>query len=482
MVRVEKFLKEYIKAISEGYAAVFAGAGLSCASGYVNWKELLRPLAEEIELDVDVEHDLISIAQYYRNSKGRNQINQTILNNFTAEVKENENINIITDLPINTYWTTNYDTLIEDGVKRNNRKPDVKVTEKSLAINIYDRDAVIYKMHGDVSDPDSAILTKDDYDKYGLSHPLFRTVLRGDLVSKTFLFVGFSFEDPNLDYILSSIKVLLDESVRDHYCILRRVNLQDYDDNDVGKQKFHYDSVKQGLRISDLQRYGIQSVLIDDFDEITKILLKIKSCCLLRNIFISGSVAEGYPVPGWSEADFNMFLSGLGRLLIEKDCKIVSGFGLGIGSPIVNGALEEIMSSRYKHLDEHLALRPFPQNVVGVEQREEVRYQYREKMIEEVGIVIFISGYKMDVDGNIKPAKGVMDEFEIAKQQCKYIVPIGSTDGVAKEILEEVKNDINRYLYLQNHLDILSDSTDAEVLKKTIFEIIDNIRKTELGY
>ena len=50
MATQRTFLKEYIKAIRDGNAAVFAGAGLSRPSGFVDWKELLRPLAEEIGL------------------------------------------------------------------------------------------------------------------------------------------------------------------------------------------------------------------------------------------------------------------------------------------------------------------------------------------------------------------------------------------------------------------------------------------------
>lgn len=57
-LRKEELIKEYTKAIREGSAAVFAGAGLSRASGYVNWKDLLRPLAKNIDLDVDKEKDL----------------------------------------------------------------------------------------------------------------------------------------------------------------------------------------------------------------------------------------------------------------------------------------------------------------------------------------------------------------------------------------------------------------------------------------
>ena len=63
-VKKTELIRKYVKAIQEGNAAVFAGAGLSRPSGFVDWKGLLRPLAEDIDLDVDKEKDLLSVAQF----------------------------------------------------------------------------------------------------------------------------------------------------------------------------------------------------------------------------------------------------------------------------------------------------------------------------------------------------------------------------------------------------------------------------------
>ena len=68
-IKKEELIRNYVKAIREGNAAVFAGSGLSRSSGFVDWKELIRPLAKDIELDVDKETDMLSVAQFYRNKK-----------------------------------------------------------------------------------------------------------------------------------------------------------------------------------------------------------------------------------------------------------------------------------------------------------------------------------------------------------------------------------------------------------------------------
>lgn len=91
-----------------------------------------------------------------------------------------------------------------------------------MSLSLRNRDVVVYKMHGDISDPSSAVLTKDDYEAYNIYRSLFSTALQGDLISKTFVFIGFSFEDPNLNSILSRIRVLLNDNQRSHYCLLKK--------------------------------------------------------------------------------------------------------------------------------------------------------------------------------------------------------------------------------------------------------------------
>ena len=132
-MRQEVFIKKFKKAVQEGNAAVFAGAGASVDAGFVNWKELVRSFSEEIELDVDKETDMLSVAQFYRNKKRtRGAINQEILNAFSKDVQINENIQILSRLPIFTYWTTNYDRLLEEGIRSANRKPDVKFETEQI--------------------------------------------------------------------------------------------------------------------------------------------------------------------------------------------------------------------------------------------------------------------------------------------------------------------------------------------------------------
>ncbi|MEI6654737.1 MAG: hypothetical protein WCP45_08220, partial [Verrucomicrobiota bacterium] len=83
-VSKEQFLKEYSKALADGNAAMFVGAGMSVGSGMVDWPGLLRDIADDLGLDVDEETDLIAVAQYEHNASGnRHRLNTAIIEEFT---------------------------------------------------------------------------------------------------------------------------------------------------------------------------------------------------------------------------------------------------------------------------------------------------------------------------------------------------------------------------------------------------------------
>lgn len=467
----EELIRKYTIAIKEGNAAIFGGAGLSRPSGYVDWKGLLRPLAKDINLDVEKENDLLSVAQYYRNQRGtRHGINQALLSAFAKHAETNENIRIITRLPIFTYWTTNYDELIENGIREANRNPDVKFDSSQLHIAKPHRDAIVYKMHGDINQPSKAVLTKEDYELFELHRPLFRTALKGDLVSKVFLFIGFSFSDPNLDYVLSQIRSLLGDDVAEHYCFSRRVQEFDYSDSD----DYVYARGKQEMQEENLRNYGIQTVFVDSYEEITEILREIESRWKQNNVFISGSISDFYDP--WNRIKVEELASKLAGALVRKEFRITTGFGLGLGSSIINGALNVVYSEKFRHTDDYLCIRPFPQNISDPNDRATRWKEYREDMLGETGISIFMFGNKHDYSSDSTViADGCLQEFEIAKEKGNIIIPIGSTGYAAKHILDIVKKDLDSYSYLRDFIPQLETETDVNRIVSLVINIIDSI-------
>lgn len=467
---LKNFVDKYIKAINLENAAIFAGAGLSVASGLVNWKELLKDIANELNLDVNKEVDLISLAQYYVNEKGgRGVLNFELVEQFTKGVELNVNHEILSSLPIKTFWTTNYDNLIETSLEKAGKIVDKKICVSNLAVCTPRRDVVLYKMHGDVSMSHDAILTKDDYEMYNDKHQLFTTALQGDLVSKTFLFIGFSFEDPNLDYILSRIRILLGQNTPSHYCFFKSISEANYQK----KEDYLYDKVKQDLKINDLKRYGIHALMIDDYSEITEVLKLIHTKLKRKNIFISGAAHE-YGYLGKEKAEKLIF--DFSKKIAENDYKIISGFGLGIGSSVINGALDYIYSSNKGHIDDYLVLRPFPQNIIGDSERRKLWTQYRTTMLSEAGIAVFFFGNKINKEGNIVKSDGLIEEFEIAIKLGLKVIPVGCTGYVSKELWNKVMQNYDAYYpqdtELKKSIKILGQDNLDEI------QIINNIIKS----
>ena len=160
---------------------------MSIPSGYVDWSSLLKEIANDLKLDVKKEHDLLSLSQYHVNAnRGRHRLTELLVLQFDRLARPNINHKLIAELPIRTIWTTNYDTLIEQAFAKNMRRID----------------------------------KKDDYEDYERTHHQFSAALQGDLVSKTFLFLGLSLKDPNIDYMLGRMRVLLGKHRRDHFYAL----------------------------------------------------------------------------------------------------------------------------------------------------------------------------------------------------------------------------------------------------------------------
>ena len=73
---------------------------------------------------------------------------------------------MLTRLSIYTFGVTNYNSFIEDVLKKANRKPDTKLTLSQISSAVRNREALVYKMQGDEAQPFDEVLTKEDYIQY----------------------------------------------------------------------------------------------------------------------------------------------------------------------------------------------------------------------------------------------------------------------------------------------------------------------------
>jgi hypothetical protein len=476
-VSKESMLRHFSEELQAGTSALFVGAGISVPAGYVSWKTLMHEIANDLGLDVNRETDLIAIAQFDVNRRGgRARINRTLIEEFTKKTKLTENHHLISSLPNRVIWTTNYDTLIEDAFRAANRRPDVKIVPENLSHSLPHSDAVIYKMHGDISQPHQAVITKDDYETYDDKRTLFSTALKGDLVERTFLFLGFSFNDPNIDYILSRIRALLGTNQRDHYCVMKWPDKPSSNDAN-GLAEYEYQKRKLELRIEDLNRYHIQAVMIDSYEEVTEILRELNKRSHYSDVFVSGSADVYSP---FSRERLESLARRLGAELIARQLSLVSGFGRGLGGAVVLGALERAYLDR-QSIDS-VKLFPFPQDIRDEQQKTRLYRHYRENILAKVGFVIFIAGNKSQGVTEASNAAGVLEEFEIAAKMGKVPIALGASGWAARQIWRIVVENTDRYfgkVNVTSELDILGDESksDDEYIE-AIFSIIKAVSRS----
>lgn len=120
--------------------------------------------------------------------------------------------------------------------------------------------------------------------------------------------------------------------------------------------------------------------------------------------------------------------------------------------------------------------RPFPQ---GDDEIKKLWQQYREDMISYSGISIFILGNKLEND-KIVLSDGMRAEFDISRKQGNFLIPVGRTGYISKELWKEYMDEISSKeefaLYKQSFQKIGDESTPLNELINEVLTIIQNIK------
>jgi hypothetical protein len=434
----KKFIKEYSEALKRGTASVFLGAGVSTDAKYPSWKVLLKDIAEELDIDLDVEHDLAGVAQWYinHNKNVRTKIGRVIKNAFPPKTEVPKSLQVLSRLPLKHVWTTNYDRLIETAWELSGKRIDVKTRVDELAVPDPTASATLYKMHGSVDDPANVVISKEDYELYRREKGAFFHLLTGHSLGMSLLFIGFSFTDANVAHLFGLLREIVRDVPPDHYAIVRRPRSPDSITGAAGKEKARRELSRHRHWVSDLERYGLHCVEVDDFAEIPVILQELETAVANGSVFVSGS----YPTQMRETAEGKLVrdvAEGVGRIVAEQAARLVSGYGLEVGSAAIAGVMGQAYKSKYVHLDSSLLLRPFPQALPKGVNPEDFKTRYREDMVGQSGVCVVIGGL-VKKRGAYETAQGVVQEARIAREAGRPVLPLGATGGAAREIWHEM--------------------------------------------
>ncbi len=396
--------------MSAQQAALFVGAGLSTAAGYPDWKNILAPNAAGLGVDINRISDLPALAQYVINEGAGNKSlleNEIAMRLRTPPRLQNVH-HELARLPVNTIWTTNYDRVLETAYAASN--PDVKVGDKSLLSGVVGSRVTIYKMHGTVTPhPSEMIITQDDYEQYFLRYPLMCRQLASDFATKSFLFLGVSFKDPNIKHNIAQLRSLLRGSTRTHFLVYKLPDPESAREHE--------------LWLKDLSRYGFVGVQVHDWNEIPEVLELIRKWAFPRTILVSGS-HDGQ--------EFESLCTSVGHAVAARGFVLLSGEGRNVTTFVSEGAFNCLVD-RGQDYSNMIQLFRIPQ-FARRHANQRYRLTYRRQLTERARLAIVIAGQE-----------GTREEVGMCVDKQIPILPIKWTGGTAERVWNELQDDSSHY-------------------------------------
>lgn len=227
-----KIPSSLIEKINNKKIVIFAGAGLSMNVGLPSWYDLINNILDEIKdkepknikfkdalkdeimTPLDVlnkieEHKEYAIEALEKNIRSYDDTKPAEIHKKLGEISTK----II---------TTNYDCLLEEqfpSFEKITYSNNFKIAKLSEYQNY------IFKIHGDIHEPDKCILFPFQYDKlYNKSEVSSVFELKKIISDKSLLFIGFSLSDPYINYVFDFISNLYSGFTPEHFIITTEKN------------------------------------------------------------------------------------------------------------------------------------------------------------------------------------------------------------------------------------------------------------------
>lgn len=454
-INKKQFLLQFSKYALDERISLFLGAGGSLDAGYPNWADLFSPFAKELGTPFDETTDYYRLAQYYSNSFGVSELRKRINERINRNESKSPLLSELIDVGFTNIWTTNFDNALELNYQKRGylinkvfRDSDLSNIEINKRINIF-------KMNGDITNLEGIVATQSDYERYIDTHRIMLMFFKRELISSTFLFIGYSFTDHLVLDCLSEITKYLGDSTTYHYTIMKK--------NSSNPYFIHF--------VDDLEhRYHIRVLLVDEYSEILTIVSELNQMIRNKRVFISGAFSS-------YEKEIEEYSHSLSKQLasrlLSNDYRIINGIGRRFGTHLIGYANEYLAKHGIKDFERYLLVKPF----VGNKKDSPIEKKHsREKVISQCGTAIFVFG---DMDGNsVNKTSGVLEEFEIARNQHKTIIPILYPGMISENIWKEVKNNITQYPYLEGKIDFLTSSNQIDSLLDIVVEILESVENS----
>ena len=231
---VSTALKDFFEASS--CPILFTGAGVSMLAGLPDWKDLLVQMAESVRptdamtanqmRQYVAKGDLTKAADYFWLTSDvldgdKNATLKKLLSTYDSKPLVQ-----LASLPFTGVITTNFDRSIIQaiGTAKGIAPRDYKLGDSSFSAAVWETEMFVARIHGCIETPQSMVLAKSQFDRL-IKTTHYIELLTQTLVNKQVLFLGFSFYDPAIKYVLEQIdKQFGGSSPGRHLAILPETN------------------------------------------------------------------------------------------------------------------------------------------------------------------------------------------------------------------------------------------------------------------
>lgn len=345
-MKKEQFIKDVSNCMSEGLCDLFVGSGISAPSGLPTWRAFLQPFLDDIDIQIHDGDDFPLLAQYIVNHNigNRNTLVNAVYNTFGREFPTNSYHNTLSALPVSTIWTTNFDNLLEKAFI--DRNPRIIYSEDTLLHPYKPSGTEIIKLHGDAKNAARGIvLTRDDYNNFLYNKEKIAQRLREAIINRSIFFLGYSYQDPDIQLIMTQATHMKDDITNSHYILLCDLEKG----SDETPENFKQRELRFHLWVSELNRIGIHECVVPK-DEFGTILSEIKATSSDRTVFITGKhdASEEEKELAWK---IGYSISAINHVILN------CGQSSGIGNAAMSGFMTAVFE---KKQDINSRIRIFP--------------------------------------------------------------------------------------------------------------------------
>ena len=228
---------DLVKLLCKGRCILFAGAGASIDAKLPSWQEMIRDLVDFVERvgsleknDADevrgllAQGELLILADYCRQKLGPYDFASYIRDRLSQAERVSRTHRLLSEIPFRAAVTTNFDPFIE----RSRLNAELIMPEEmeklgSVGVRELIQDTSsfpVVKMHGSYKQADSIVLTQRDFRNLLFKKPKYREFLKQLFTEFTLFFYGYSFRDPNVNFMLQDIMSTYEGRARPHYALL----------------------------------------------------------------------------------------------------------------------------------------------------------------------------------------------------------------------------------------------------------------------